>query len=150
MWTPSLQTFRVLNAVSLTTYLLLVAEGHWGFFPKTPDEEFALRSSGVNASLFSDQAARLHYLLVAMHVCGFVGMWFLQDLGRWIALTAVCGNVFSGFAFGVSVWTPAVYLIGSISGVAIDLTIAIAFLSPIALRFDGNATDATKSNSADG
>lgn len=149
MWTPSLRTFRVLTLLSLIMHLIIIAEGQFGFLPKTADERTVMMANGINAAIDYEMGMKLYYLITAMFTLGLLGTYFLQNLGRWSVFLATLGTVFSAFAYGVWVETPAFVLLYSICIFLTNLTLAIAFLSPIALRFSGEYPDAAATNTAD-
>jgi hypothetical protein len=143
MWQPSVRTFRWITAITLVVHLLMLADHRWSILPAS--EEFReVRSvwAAADSFLTSDQQTRAYWLGNGLLAICLFGMLFLSDLSRWCTLFVAIFNSVIGPMQGTYAFTPWETGIGTILGTSFSMAMAIAFLSPVALHFTGQAESA--------
>ena len=149
MWTPSLRAFRICTGISLLLIVIYIADWHWLIIPVSHEELPAFQWVGINAIVPVERAVRLWYLIYGTLAISLAFMIRLHDWSRWTALIAVVISYLSSPFFGLSVWPTMHALLYNCGWALIDVTLAMAFLTPIALRFNGEYADGPPRDDAD-
>jgi len=140
MWQPSVRTFRWFTIVALITHVVIVIDGVWSILP-TPPDFIAIRDvwAGEGSLLTYDQHNRAWWLSICVTALALVGMLALSDWARWTALFVTVFNLVWPPMAGTILATPWNSVVCSIWNVGFFVALAIAFLSPVALHFTGQA-----------
>jgi hypothetical protein len=127
--------------LSIAHCVLCLWDAQQPFFHPSADERRASEWMGRGGWADVDGQRRVWYALMLIEVIAYAAMVMLQDWGRWVALIAFLGWIIVPPIFGLQVipWRRA--LLYNVGTSASALTLAVAFLTPIALRFTGEIVD---------
>ena len=127
----SVRGFRLLLVISLT--LSVVLHLLPDAFPSSdPGIKRLLRFDGYHAVVYSNAFSVVPIWLALF---AFVGLFFLQNWGRYLFLLAVASYVATSLLFGYRVGVPIEMFLGDIVSILDGVILAVAFSSPIKEHF---------------
>jgi hypothetical protein len=102
------------------------------FSSTDPAIERLLRFDGYHAIVYSNA---LFVIPIWLNVFAFVGLFFLQNWGRYLYLLAVASYAATSLIFGYRIDAPIESFLGQIASTLDGVILAIVFISPLKTQF---------------